>query len=206
MEMADSSIMSMAMPVGGSNPDDALAVKFYSDTLKNETKSKEEGRPIFEEVDWIKINKPGSKDGVNRPIRQGDKERFPRHWLAYQAKEENQGEIGTPLAEWTGITRSQVQELKYWNISTVEQLALAADTSMSVMQGLTTLKQSAKKWLDASKGNAAAEQLAEQKAINAKLMERIEALESGEPAPKKRRKRRSKAEMEADEMAKAIQE
>ena len=64
----------------------------------------------------------------------------------------------------------------------------------------------AKKWLDASKGNAAAEQLAEQKAINAKLMERIEALESGEPALKKRRKRRSKAEMEADEMAKAIQE
>ena len=198
METADSSIMNMAMPMGGGNPDDILLVKFTIEPQKNVTRSLEEGRPIFEDKEWISIMAPGSRNEVRREARMQDKERFPRHYAAFKNRQDQQVNEGTPLSEWPGATRSQVEEMKFWNIVTVEQLAGVADSTMGQVRGLVTLKQSAIKYLDASKGNAAAEQLAEQKAINAKLMERLEALENTEqpmvlddlePPPKKRRRR-----------------
>ena len=198
METADSSIMNMAMPMGGGNPDDILLVKFTIEPQKNVTRSLEEGRPIFEDKEWISIMAPGSRNEVRREARMQDKDRFPRHYAAFKNRQDQQVNEGTPLSEWPGATRSQVEEMKFWNIVTVEQLAGVADSTMGQVRGLVTLKQSAIKYLDASKGNAAAEQLAEQKAINAKLMERLEALENTEqpmvlddlePPPKKRRRR-----------------
>jgi len=114
---------------------------------------------------------------------------------------------GTPLTEWTGITRSQAEELKFWNIRTVEQLAACSDQNTQNFKGLATLKQSAQQYLDAASGkDAKYEELME---MNRALMSRIEELESREVAnaeagfdveiveSKPKRKRRTKAEMEA---------
>ena len=206
MEMASESMMAQAMPIGGTNPDDVLWVKFFDDPLQNDTRSKEEGRPIFEMTTWISIRKPGSRDEIVRPIRHTDKARFPRHWQAYKSKEDLVVE-GTLLAEWPVTSRSQVEELKYWNVMTVEQLAAAADSGLSVMRGFVTLKESAKKWLESSKGTAAVEALAKanakiagQEAKISELLDRMEEMERTMAKPA--RKRRSKAEMaEAKELA-----
>jgi len=54
------------------------------------------------------------------------------------------------------------------------------------------LKEKAAKFIENAKLGATAEALAEMKAENASLLERLEALEAGEPAPKKKRGRPAK--------------
>jgi hypothetical protein len=203
MQEADFGLTSTAMqPSGaqGSHPDDILLVKFTIEAQKNDAKTIEEGRPIFEDKEWISIMAPGSRNEVRREARMADKERFPRHYAAFQNRQDQQINEGTPLTEWTGVTRSQVEEMRFWNILTVEQLAAVADSAMGSFRGLVTLKQSAIKYLEASKGNATAEKFAALEAKYEVLLAKFEE------APKPRRKRRSKAEMEADKAKEASQE
>lgn len=221
-EEADFSMTSMAM--GNGVGDETLAVRFYETAVQNKAKSLEAGRPIFEDRVFIDIRQPGNTNvSVNRPIRDGDKKRFPRHWAAFQNnKEQTASVVGTPLSEWPGLTQSQRQELIHQNIHTVEQLANMADGSGVKMLGIQTIKQQAQAWLEASDKQAAINKLAEQQELNARLMARIEALEAGseklQPVTdeiseadiladeiseayiheaKPKRKRRTKAEMEA---------
>jgi hypothetical protein len=203
MQEADFGLTSTAMqPSGaqGSHPDDILLVKFTIEAQKNDAKTIEEGRPIFEDKEWISIMAPGSRNEVRREARMADKERFPRHYAAFQNRQDQQINEGTPLTEWTGVTRSQVEEMRFWNILTVEQLAAVSDSAMGSFRGLVTLKQSAIKYLEASKGNATAEKFAALEAKYEVLLAKFEE------APKPRRKRRSKAEMEADKAKEASQE
>jgi len=182
-------LAAVGMAQGG---DEHLAVKFFVEPLKNDARSAQEGRPIFEDVEWISIMSPGSRNEVRRPTRPGDLERFPQHYARFKAREEQEIIDGTPLTEWTGITRSQAEELKFWNILTVEQLANCSDQNTQNFKGLVTLKQSAIKFLEAAEGkDAKYEELME---MNKALMSRIEELEAGD---KPKRKRRTKAEMEA---------
>jgi hypothetical protein len=199
---ADIGLTSMAMgnPTGGENPDDRLLVKFFIAPLENATRSKEEGRPIFEDMEWISIRTPGSRNEVCRPIRMEDKSRFPRHYQAFKSREEQELIEGTLLDEWPAIPRSLVEELKFFNVRTVEQLAGMADSADSNFKGIVMWKQKAQAYLDASKESAASDALKEAKeridAQNetiAMLTKRLEALE----APKPKRKRRTKAEIEA---------
>ena len=185
---AKEALAAVGMAQGG---DEHLAVKFFVEPLKNEARSAQEGRPIFEDVEWISIMAPGSRNEVRRPSRPGDVERFPQHYARFKAREEQEVLDGTPLTEWTGITRSQAEELKFWNIRTVEQLAACSDQNTQNFKGLVTLKQSAQQYLDAASGND--EKYEELIAMNKALMARIEELEA-----KPKRKRRTKAEMEAD--------
>ena len=178
-------LTSMAMEGTTSAADAGLLVKFFVEPVQNETKTKEEGRPIFEDVEWISIKSPGSRNEIRRPKRITDVDRFPAHYMKFKARDDHVASEGTPLAEWPGVTRSQVEEMKFWNIVTVEQLAAAPDSSMQNMRGLLTLKQSAIAYLDASKDNAAAEALAEAKETIAALTARLDALEA---APKTRRR------------------
>jgi hypothetical protein len=183
--------------MGQSNGDETLLVKFFNTPLKNEVKTLEAGRPIFEETEFISIMAPGSRNNVERPVRDVDKTRFPRHYAAFKAREDQESVDGTVLSEWPGITRGQAEELRFFNVVTVEQLAGVADNKISNFMGLQTLKTKAREYLEASKGNAAVEALiAANNQIEA-LKERLDALESGRDRPKKRRKRRTPAQMEA---------
>lgn len=170
--------------------DELLLVRFFMDPLKNEAKSQEEGRPIFEDVEWISIKSPGSRDERIRPARPGDVERFPKHYAAFKNRTDQQANTGTPLKEWTGITRSQAEELRFINILTVEQLAGCSDQNTQNFKGLMTLKQQAKAFLEAASGKSLELESALQTIDELKA--RLDALE------KPKRKRRTKAEMEAD--------
>jgi hypothetical protein len=173
--------------------DETLLVMFFIEPVENKAKSIEEGRPIFEDVEHISIRSGGSRDERRRPARDADKTRFPRHYAAFKARTTQEIMSGTPLTEWTGCTRSQVEELKFLNILTVEQVAGVSDQNAQSMRGLVTLKQSAQKYLEAATGSVEIQALREE---NQSLLERLEALEAA-AEEKPRRKRRSKAEMEA---------
>lgn len=134
--------------------DDHLLVRFYMRPKQNEAKSTEAGRPIFEETEYINILTPGNKDNIiDRPVSDIERRRFARAYAAFKAEAEQQPE-GTPLASWPGITRSDVEELKYINIVTVEQLAELADVHATNFMGIQQLKTRAKLFIESAQSNA----------------------------------------------------
>jgi hypothetical protein len=144
--------------------DDQLLVKFYIKQRKNDAESLKQGRPIFKDVEYVDIKIAGSRtEGVNRPATFHDKQRFPRHYAAFQQRVEMPVE-GTPLAEWPIMSRSMVEELSFHNIKTVEQLVDLNDSKAAGFMGINDLKAKAKKWLDNSEETARINEISELKA------------------------------------------
>jgi hypothetical protein len=186
----------MAMNNGRYHGDATLLVKFLMKPKINAAKSKEAGRPIYEEAPHIEIMQPGNKDSIiKRPASDMDKKRFAEHYRKFEAREDQDMLEGTLLDEWAGITRSQCEELKYLNIRTVEQLAAVSDSNSQNIMGIAFLKEKANKYIKDTAGDATAEALAD---LQAKF-DALEAKMGAEPTEvvKPKRKRRSKAEMDA---------
>ena len=188
---SDFGTTAMAMQSGRYVGDETLLVRFYSAPRKDITRSREEGRLIAVDVDYIEIMQPGNKDSiVRRPATDRDKDRFAEHYRKYKAREEQQAVEGTPLEEWPAITRSQCEELRFLNIRTVEQLAAVSDSNAQNVMGINGLKQKAKDFLESSNAN---DKLA------ARIAELEALLESKSEAPKKRGRPKKEAEAEASE-------
>jgi hypothetical protein len=136
-----------------------LHVQFYTHPLQNAARSLEEGRPSFTDTAYVMIMVPGDKDSVvRRPVRIGggpkdDNVRFALEYQAFQANKEQPIE-GTPLAEWPQITVSQIKELEYAGVRTVENLAGMADVKASQFMGLQDMKKKANDWITNTKDDA----------------------------------------------------
>ncbi|KPK73368.1 MAG: hypothetical protein AMJ84_02370 [Acidithiobacillales bacterium SM23_46] len=132
-----------------------MLVKFFVDAVKDDVATAKEGRPIFKEVEMIDIRIPGSKDNiVVRPVRPKDIDRFPRHYAAFKQRTQGESVVGTPLEQWPLLTKAQVEELKFFNIRTVEQLAGAPDSTGQKFMGFNGLKQKATDFIAAAQGSA----------------------------------------------------
>lgn len=108
-----------ARPAGG---DSKLWVKFRRVSRVNPARSNTEGRPIHEATDFVKIQQPGERDCVDRPVLESDKARFPRQWAAYQQQIE-QTTDGTPVTYLFPAQPQVVDLLAELHIDTVEQLS-----------------------------------------------------------------------------------
>jgi hypothetical protein len=119
----------MALPSDDIGADSRLAVTFYKRSMKQEDESMAAGRPIFREFDFVRICIPGdSLTEIDTYADNGHKARFPRQWAHYQNQVgDHQAVIGTPIEEWTIISRSQADELKGIKFATVESVANASD-------------------------------------------------------------------------------
>lgn len=190
LEEADYSITDMALGRNAAQAgDENLLVRFFLHPKQDHDASETEGRPVFKDAEYLEIITPGNKDNIiSRPSSEIDRKRFPRHYAAFKARADQTIVEGTPLAEWPGITRSLVEELKFSHIHTVEQLLAVSDADAQKFQGLNAIKDKARKFLETAKGqNSELESL---KAENATMQERLAALEAAlagkEDAPKKR--------------------
>lgn len=146
--------------IGRYAKDQNLYVRFFNHPKRDAEASVEAGRPIFHDTEYVSIMVPGDKTSiVERPADVRDRERFPKHYAAFKNNDE---EIldGTPLEAWPGLARSEVEELRYFNIRTVEQLANVSDVHAQKFLGINTLRRRAEAFLEASAGNAATEKLA----------------------------------------------
>jgi len=131
--------------------DNKVYAEFLIHPRLNTAKTKKEGRPIYDDVPYVRIMAAGDKDNiVMRPVRDSDKMRFPQQWAQFQNKEE-QVQEGTPLTEWAGISRSQAEELKAMGIRTVEALAQCPDTAIQRIMGGNGMKQKAKAYMEDAK-------------------------------------------------------
>jgi hypothetical protein len=141
--------------VNGPQPgDEKLFVKFYPYYTENVEKTIEEGRPVYDDCDFIRIVTPGDRNNiVDRPVRASDKFRFAKQYEHYK-QHGAQALTGTVLEEWPMISRAMVENLKTVGFHTVEQLAEARDDIVQRFPGMTMLKQKAQNYLDLAKGAA----------------------------------------------------
>ena len=122
----------MALPSDEQNADARLAVTFYKRSMKQEDESIAAGRPIYKEFDFIRICVPGDNlTEIDTYAQESHKARFPRQWAHYQHQTAGHEQlIGTPIEEWTLISRSQAEELKGIKFRTVEDVANCSDLQL----------------------------------------------------------------------------
>jgi hypothetical protein len=160
-QIADESYMKMIenQAAQGQDPGDArLWIKFEHRPMQNPEKSAEAGRPIYDEVEWIKIMVPGDRDEIERPATDMDKARFAKQYLHWKSGAA-EAVTGTPLETWPAVTRAQVEELRFFKVRTVEDLANLADVVGAKFMGINDLKTKAKNFLAAAAGEAPAQKL-----------------------------------------------
>ena len=138
--------------------------QFFTEAVKLDFKSREAGRPMFEDQHFVRILIPGDRRSVVvEPLNDEHKARWPREYEAFQKGLEAPVE-GTPLKQWPQITASQVQELAYFNIYTVEHMAGVNDAHLQNLgMGARELRDRAKLFLEvAAKGTAPLDRLLSQ--------------------------------------------
>ena len=189
---------------GAINPDSRLAVRFYSKPMQNNFRTAQEGRPIFEDRDFVRIEVPGDRTSIIDTFAMPEhQERFPIQWARYKNNKGDPQEVGTPLSQWPLITASQAEELKALKFRTVDAIATASDAQLQnigMIGGMapTAMRLRAQAFLAAAKDtafpqNQAAEiakrdeEIAEMKAQIARLNEIAMAPPAPEEAPRKRR-------------------
>lgn len=134
-------------------------VVFYRRPVQNDAKSREEGRPIFEEKEWIRKFTPGDQtQQIEREVRPEDRHEYAEQYRQFKANEEQKVE-GTYLDKVPFLTSAQVAELKAVNVRTVEELVAMPDALASKFQGFQSLKKRAADFLEAAKGAAVHEKL-----------------------------------------------
>lgn len=140
--------------------DNRLWVQFYVRPVQNKAKTEAAGRPIFDEVVFVKIIVPGDKNLVfDQPCKEEHRYRFPKQWERFKSGQKQALE-GTPLETVTWLTVGQVAEFKALNIATVEQLSDVPDQLAQRFMGAFELRRKAQAFLEAAKGEAATSKLA----------------------------------------------
>lgn len=152
-----------------------LHVEFYIEAVKQEFKSEQAGRPIYEDTEFVKILIPGDKNYcAERIATQADKDRFALEYARFKngLKEEEQA-IGTPLKHWPAMTRAMAKEFAAVNVHTVEQLASLSDTAKQAFgMGALEWSRKAQAMLDTAAGGALAEKYAaENEALKQQLVD-----------------------------------
>lgn len=173
--------------------DKRLLVLFSYQPHQNREKTAKEGRPIFEDREYVMIMVPGDKESiVHRPASEMDINRFPAQYQKFKNKQSQETAAGTPLKLIPMLTASQIKELEYFNCYTVEQLAELPDGNAHKFQNGQSLKKLAKDYLATAKGMAPTVQLRkelserdnqlaaanQQLAALAKRLEKLEAKEA----------------------------
>jgi hypothetical protein len=98
------------------------------------------------------------------------------HYLAWKKGYETP-ESGTSLRAWAGVNSAQVEALMRAHVRTVEELAAMPDHALPKVHlpGMHLLRQQANEYLANKDKSEIAKQLAEQKAANEAMAERLEA-------------------------------
>lgn len=175
---------------------DRIVPVFKIHTTKNEAKSKEAGRPIFDEMEVVEVKFPGNRyqvsvfpahhvwahvrteDGTSQP--QTYAERWPDQYRRFKMGQ-TQTMAGTPVDELPFLSASKRSELKALSVYTAETLAaLDGNELKAIGQGGRELKNQAIAYLENATGSAVVTRLAaEVEELKAAL---AEALKS--PLPK----------------------
>jgi len=149
--------------------------RFYIYPEKDEVASAEAGRPIYKDVEYIEIMSGGSRNNiVVRAALEMDKARFREQYRRFKESGVDTPS-GTLLREIPWLGASNIKELEYMNVRTLEQLAELNDGVCTQNPGFFELKRKAVLWLEKSEAAAPFTKLEQE---NAALRARLDSLES----------------------------
>ena len=126
----------MALPSDEQGADSRLQVRFYKKPVQQEQESIEAGRPIYKEFDFVHICVAGDTlTEIDTYALANHKTRFPIQWANYMNRVGANDEevVGTPVAEWPLVSKSQAEELRAIKFFTVEAIANASDQQLQRM-------------------------------------------------------------------------
>lgn len=155
---------------------DNARAEFYVDTVKNEAESAKQGRAVFIEREMVKIIVPGDRLTEHVAIvGEQHRQRFYRQYEAFKANRDAPL-VGTPIEELSGLSRAQVEELKYAKVRTVEELASLPDDLLRKVapMGGNELRAKAQRRLEYEAGAAPMEKLAAENAQQAATIQEQE--------------------------------
>jgi len=127
--------------------------RFYVKPYELKKKSKEAGRPIYEDREYVEIRVQGdSKMVIDREVREEDRKRWARQYDAF-AEGKDQPLDGTAIEQWPIISESKRKELIGAGIRTVEALAeLREDIIKKLGMDTRELVKMAKAYLEKAEG------------------------------------------------------
>lgn len=130
-------------------------VHFYKRPVVDPAATKEAGRTIHKDAEYVRISIPGDRNNeVDRPVKKMDRELYPAQ---YERFERNAGEdvSGTMLSAWGALDASTVADYRYQKVLTVEHLAELSDSTVAKLgRGTLANRQKARDFMQAAKSNA----------------------------------------------------
>lgn len=135
------------------------------DAYKNEAKSKEAGRPVFDTVPWCEIRVLGEPDTVSGPVHKmqpDPRERFAAGWAKFQQDGTSEGITGTLLKHVPWLERGDVETLAFAGIKTLENLAGVSDGAIGGIPGGLGLRTKAQEMLKAAKEEAPIQRMSDE--------------------------------------------
>ena len=139
----------------------ALHVEFFTAAKENQRRSKAEGRPVYDDIEMVRIRYPRDNKRVHvapaheRAFVRGVgkvsyAERFPEHYEAFRRGQEFIG-TGTPLKDAPFLTEARRMELQRSGVMTVDALAEMDATALRRLgMGYVQLGEQARKFLEAA--------------------------------------------------------
>jgi hypothetical protein len=156
---------------------DGAHPRFFMDTRQNKFRSEAEGAPRFDEVEMVEILIPGDRLSTSvQIVNDSHRRRWPKAYAAFKEGQEAPVD-GTPLDQLPGMTKARVEELRFFHVRSIEQLAGMPDDLLmkaAPMDG-RALRDKAKRWVENAAGAAPAEKLA---AENRALTEKMSVMET----------------------------
>lgn len=173
-------------------------VSFFNEAIKNEFKSKEAGRPIYDDVLHIRKVVAGSRgEEIVNLATDDDKEAYPDEYKRFEDRESGPARHGTPLEELPGVPASFVKEMAGFQVKTVEEMAEVSDAQLSFMgPGAREKHDLAKAWLERSQGGQ----------VHSQATARVAELESENEALKRQVADGSDAQAQIAELKKKLAE
>ncbi len=148
----------MALDSDVPQADSQLMVEFYPYRALNTKRWANPDAAVLEKsregATFIRIVTPGDKENIiERPVRESDKEKFPRQWLNFMRETAGEDIPGTRLAQWhkespDDLSAGQLETLEMLKFQVVEQVAGMSDTQiMRVGMGADGLRVRAQAYL-----------------------------------------------------------
>jgi len=136
---------------------------FFMESVEDKAATAEAGRPIFKDVEMVRIQIPGDiKSEPVQKVTDLHRHRWPDHYQAFTGAQEA-APIGTPLEQWGRLPGSRIEELKFFKIRTVEDLAGVPDGLLQNLgMGARELRAEAQAFLEVQQDGAAAQKYAVQ--------------------------------------------
>ena len=159
MAMSASEAEMQALEAQNGGRQKRLLVQFFMDAVQNETKTIEEGRPIFEDREFIKKMIPGDATcNVIREVTKRDTLEFADEYKAFKAGLDAPLE-GTPLTTIPFITKGQCLEMAAVGVKTAEQLRDLSDANGQKFMGFFGLRRKVVAYLESAEKAAPAQKM-----------------------------------------------